>query len=83
MTTKKRQFSRTALINDIMKNARSANIPPGSAEVFANKTADHVEAWIKNRSTVTQDDLDRIIAKKLSTYNRDLAFFYKNNGKII
>ena len=78
-----KKFSREALIKDILRNAKAANIPIGSAEIFANKTADHVEAWIKNRAQVTQADLDRIIAKKLSTYSKDLAFFYKNNGKII
>ena len=76
-------YSRSALIKDIAKNAQSVGIPPGSAAVFATAAADHVEAWLKDRPKVTQQDLNRVIAKKLSAYNRDLAFFYKNNGKII
>ncbi len=76
-------FSRTALVKDIIKNAKAINIPIGSAEIFAEKTADHVEKWIKTRAKVTETDLNRVIAQKLATFNRDLAFFYKNSGKII
>lgn len=77
------KFSRSALEKDITRNAKSLRIPAGSAEVFAKKTADHVAKWLQGRSTVTQADLDRITAQKLSEYSKDLAFFYQNNGKII
>lgn len=76
-------FSHTALTADIIKNARAVGIPIGSAEIFAQKTADHVQQWLKSRTKVTQADLDRAIAQKLSTFSKDLAFFYKNHGKII
>ena len=76
-------FSHSGLVKDILKNARAAGVPLGSAEIFATRTADHVQQWIKGRAKVTEADLNRVIAKKLSSFSSDLAFFYKNNGKII
>ena len=76
-------FSRADLIKDIKKNARSLHIPSGSAQVFAEKTADYVENWLKNRAKVTRSDIDRVVAQKLATFNSDLSFFYQNHGKII
>ena len=76
-------FSRTALIADILKNAKSLGIPSGSAKIFAEKNADQVETWLKKHPKITEADLYRVVAKHLSVYSKDLSFFYKNRDKII
>jgi len=76
-------FSRTTLIADIIKNAKSLQIPSGSAKIFAEKTADEVESWLKKHPKITEADLYRIVAKYLSIYSKALAFFYQNRDKII
>ena len=76
-------FSRKSIIKDIRTEAKVIKISAGSAEKYAEKVADSVEKWAERREGVTQDDLNRIIAKELAKYNKDLAFIYKNRGKII
>ena len=76
-------FSREKVIESIMQEAKILNLHPGAVELYADKVADQVERWAKRRSAITQQDLDRRIAKSLEIYNADLAYVYKNRGKII
>lgn len=76
-------FSKAAIIKDIKTEARILKISAGSAEKYAEKVAEKVSAWAEKREKVTRDDLNRLIAKEIAKYNKDLAFMYKNRGKII
>ena len=49
----------------------------------AEKVADKIAKWAERREEVTQADIDAQIAKEVSRYSKDLAFVYKNRGKII
>ena len=38
---------------------------------------------LKNRSIITEKDLNRVILKELKKYHADLAYVYENRDKII
>ena len=76
-------YSSTALKKQIIADAKSLKIAEKWAETIAEKTVKHVDAWIKGRGTVTEADLNRVAHQKLKTYNADLAYIFKNRGKII
>jgi len=80
---RKVRFSRRALISEIMFEARVLNRHFGAAEIIAEKVADEVEAWAKKRTFITEDDITRVASEKLEKYDKDLAYIYKNRGKII
>ena len=80
---KKARFSRKKLVSEIMFEARVLNRHFGSAEIIAEKVADEVEAWAKKRTFITEDDITRVASEKLANYDKDLAYIYKNRGKII
>jgi len=76
-------YSSAALKKQIMAEAKSLNIAEHWAEIIANKTVQHVDAWVKNRSIVTETDIDRIACSKLQELNPDLAYIHQNHGKIL
>ena len=76
-------FSKKAIVKDIKTEAKILKISAGAAEKYAEKVAEKISVWTEKRGKVTQDDLDRLIAKEIAKYNKDLAFVYKNRGKII
>lgn len=76
-------FSKALVVKDIEREARALNIPVGAAEKYAEKIAEKVEKWVCCRGGVTQADIDSVIAREAEKYNNDLAFVYKNRGKII
>ena len=80
---RKVRFSRRKLISEIMFEARVLNRHFGSAGIIAEKVADEVEAWAKKRTYITEDDITRVASEKLEKYDKDLAYIYKNRGKII
>lgn len=77
------KFSRKKLIDDIMLEARVLGRHLGAAKIIAEKVADEVEQWAAKKEYVTEDDIRRIAGMKLKKYDADLAFIYKNYGKII
>ena len=80
---KRARFSKKKLITEIMFEAKVLNRHFGSAEIIAEKVADEVEAWAKKRTFITEDDITRVASEKLEKYDKDLAYIYKNRGKII
>lgn len=77
------QFSREKLKKEFMREAKAINLQAGAAAAIAEKTLDKAEKWAKERGLFTPEDLDRVIAKEVEKYNSDLAYVYKNRGKII
>lgn len=80
---KPKEYSSAALKKQILANAKSLQIAEKWAEAIADQTTKHVDAWIKNRSVVTEADITRIAHQKLETLNSDLAYIFKNRGKIL
>ena len=76
-------FSKAVVVRDIMFEAKVLGISVGAAEEFAEKVSEKVVKWAERRQSVTEDDLNTQIAKEINKYNKDLAFIYKNRGKII
>ena len=76
-------FSKTALENDILKEAKIIKIPVGEAKGFSGKVAEKVAKWVEKRGEVTASDVNAKVADEIKKYNKDLAFIYKNRGKII
>lgn len=76
-------FSRRVLKRDILREAKILKIAAGSAEAIADITVEKVAKWADGRGKITEEDLDRIVAKKIEPYNADLAYVFKERGKII
>lgn len=76
-------FSRRILKRDILREAKILEIVPGSAEAIADIVVEKVAKWVGDRAEITEADLDRVVAKKMEPYNKDLAYVFKNRGKII
>lgn len=64
-------------------HAKALGIPSGAADVFIKKSLNAAEKSLKNKKTITSQDLRRAIVKELSRYNADLAYVYENYDKII
>ncbi len=77
------KFSKKQVVKDIMLEAKVLGISAGAGEKYAEKVAGKIAKWAERREEVTQADIDAQIAKEVSRYSKDLAFVYKNRGKII
>lgn len=80
---KAKTFSVEDLKQDILREAKKLKISETVAQTVADRTIEKVGKWIEKRAAVTNDDLNRQIAKELQKYNADLAYVYQNRGKII
>ena len=80
---KELSFSKAVVVRDIMFEAKVLGISVGAAEKFADKVSDKVTKWAEQRQSITEDDINMQIAKEVNKYSKDLAFVYKNRGKII
>lgn len=78
-----RDFDETEIIKDLKIDARAVGIPEGAAESFIERTMKDAKKSLKNRSVITEKDLNRVILKELKKYNADLAYVYENRDKII
>lgn len=76
-------FDSEELKAKIITDAKAIKMPVGAAEVVAEKVTKRTMEWLKNRSVVTSDDLNLRVAKEIEKYNADLAYVYRNRGKII
>lgn len=77
------KFSEKALLKDILKEAKVLKISNETAGKYAKIVSGRVASWVDKRTTVTQPDINRQVAKEIKKYNKDLAFIYENKGKII
>lgn len=76
-------FDEKKMKKNLKVDAKAIGIPSGSADIFIEKTLDSVKKQLKNKTIITNKDLERIITKELKKYNADLAYIYKNRDKII
>ncbi len=76
-------FSKDDLKAEILKDAKSINLAPGFAATVSEKVADAAEQKISKLSTITKNDLERIVTSELKKYSADLAYIYRNRDKII
>lgn len=77
------QFNKQELEADIVREAKVIKIPEGSAKAIAKKVVCQVEKWAQKRPAVTLNDIDRRVAIEVAKYSDDLAYVYRNRGKII
>lgn len=78
-----KDYDETEIIKDLKIDARAVGIPEGAAESFIERTMKDAKKSLKNRSVITEKDLNRVILKELKKYNADLAYVYENRDKII
>ncbi len=72
-----------AITRTLKFHAKALNIPEGSAEVFIKKSLDEAAKSLPKTTRLTEQDIIRIVAKKLRKYNSDLAYVYENYDRII
>ncbi|MBQ3306089.1 hypothetical protein IJH02_01475 [Candidatus Saccharibacteria bacterium] len=76
-------FSTLSLKRDIMREGRVLNRHVGAMELIADKVAKEVEKWVLERGEVTKADVDRVTAARIRKYDADVAYLYRNRGKIV
>ncbi len=76
-------FSKDDLKKEILKDAKSINLAPGFASTISDKVSNTVEYKVNKLSTITNNDLERIVTAELKKYSADLAYIYHNRDKII
>lgn len=78
-----RVFSEDETYTEILLAAKGLNLPDGAVEPVAKKAVRSVARWVEKRSMITDDDLNQRLALELEKYYPDLAYVFKNRGKII
>ena len=81
--TKAYEYSHKGIVQNIIREANALSISEGVSKKIAERVAKKTDAWIKNKGTVTESDLRRVISKELEVISPDLAFAYRNHDKII
>lgn len=77
------KFSKDKLKKELLREAKVLGIQPGAAEILADRVVLATEKWAKRQTMITENDLNRAVAKEAKKYNADLAYVYQNRGKII
>lgn len=72
-----------ALAKQVACDAKGVGVPAGVTKVMSDQIAKKVVDWAKKRSTITEADLYRRLAKESKKYSSDLAYVYENHDKII
>ena len=78
-----KKFNEAEIKKDLKIDARALGIPIGAAEIFINRTLKDAKKTLKNKSIITEKDLQRAITKELKKYHADLAYVYQNRDTII
>lgn len=76
-------FDEQALYKDLVHSAKAVGVSATAAEVMAAAIAKQVAQRLVKRAAITDEDLNRFVAAAAEKYNKDLAYFYQNRGKII
>ena len=71
------------LKKELKTHARAVGIPEGAAQAFIEQTILGVQKNLTKKTTITSQDLTRLVSKELAKYSSDLAYAYKNHDKII
>ncbi len=77
------EYSSKGIQQNVLRYARSQNVPENWAKQIAERVSKATDAWIADKDTVTEDDLRKIIYKEIKVLDPDLAFAYQNHDKII
>ena len=77
------EYSSRGIQQNVLRYARSQNVPENWAKQIAERGSKATDAWIADKDTVTEEDLRRIIYNEIKILDPDLAFAYKNHDKII
>ncbi|MBR3164025.1 hypothetical protein IKF15_01860 [Candidatus Saccharibacteria bacterium] len=77
------EYSHEGIKQSILCHARGMRLPEKWSEKIAERAAQGVDKWIEDKEVVTEEDLKQRICKELETLSPDIAFVYKNHGKII
>lgn len=81
--SEKFEFSEADLYDDLIKSAKVAGLSKKVATPMAKVIVEKVAKRVQKRSVMTIDDLNRFVATEAEKFNKDLAYDYKNRGKII
>lgn len=76
-------FSPEELVEELRIHSYSLGLPEKSVESIIERVLGAVVSWLENRAIVTNSDLERVVSLELDKYSPDLAFVYRNRGKII
>lgn len=76
-------FNEKLLQDELEHNARAVGLSTGAAQLVAEKVVKRVSERVTKRAAITTDDLNRFVAEEAEKFNKDLAYVYKNRGKII
>ena len=71
------------IVEELKLEAKALEIPIGAAEIFINKAMAAAKKPLKNKKSITNNDLERAIVKELKKYHPDLAYVYENRDKIV
>lgn len=80
---KEEVFDEKKLREEIARSARALGLSKSTGDKIAEAIVEKVAAKMKKRAVATSDDLNRFIAAEAEKFNKDLAYVYKNRGKII
>ncbi len=76
-------FSTEELASELKFESRSIGLPDGSIEPIIERVLHAVLIWLEERNIITKNDLERVVSSELDKYSPDLAFVYRNRGKVI
>ncbi len=77
------KFLEERIVDDIVHEALTINIPTGTAKILAEKVAKTVTKKFNTAKQYKKEDIDTYIAEEMEKYHDNLAYVYKNRGKII
>lgn len=77
------EYSSKGIQANILRHARSQNVPENWAKQIAERVSKATDAWIANKDIVTEDDLRKVILREIQVLEPNLAFAYRNHDKII
>jgi hypothetical protein len=77
------KLSNKKIREEILREARVLGMHPGTAKIIADNVVDKVLDWCKQRSMITEEDLNNRLSIEIKKYNADLAYLFESKGKII
>ena len=78
-----KEYNEAEIKKDLKIDAHALGIPAGAAEIFINRTLKDAKKTLKDKSIITEKDLERAVVKELKKYHADLAYVYQNRDTII
>ena len=76
-------FSERKLHNSIVAACLSVRSPAGEADTIADKVCQKVQEWCATKPEVTSNDIRRIAAAALDTYQPEAAYLYKHHRLVL